>query len=101
MLTQAEIDALLSGAIAIESKDGGGDVNLAELMGQTPATTSAPEKAEPGSKKITAYNFWSPDRFSKEAMRAVELVHEDLSEKFNNIHSDFSAHEFKTSLGAY
>lgn len=81
MLTQAEIDALLSGAIAIESKDGGGDVNLAELMGQTPAASSAPEKSEPGSKKITAYNFWSPDRFSKEAMRAVELVHEDLSEK--------------------
>jgi hypothetical protein len=30
MLTQAEIDALLSGAIEIESKDGSGDVNLAE-----------------------------------------------------------------------
>ena len=33
MLTQAEIDALLSGAIAIEGKDGGADVNLAEIMG--------------------------------------------------------------------
>lgn len=81
MLTQAEIDALLSGAIAIESKDGGGDVNLAELMGQTPAASSTPEKQETGNKKITAYNFWSPDRFSKEQMRAVELVHEDLAEK--------------------
>lgn len=79
MLTQAEIDALLSGAIAIESKDGGGDVNLAELMGQTPS--SAPEKTDSVGKKVTAYNFWSPDRFSKEQMRAVELVHEDLSEK--------------------
>jgi flagellar motor switch protein FliM len=79
MLTQAEIDALLSGAIEIESKDGGGDVNLAELMGQTPA--AAPEKPDASGKKVTAYNFWSPDRFSKDQMRAVELVHEDLSEK--------------------
>ena len=36
MLTQAEIDALLSGAIAIEGKDGGADVNLAEFMGWNP-----------------------------------------------------------------
>jgi flagellar motor switch protein FliM len=79
MLTQAEIDALLSGAIAIESKDGGGDVNLAELMGQTPAGSQ--EKTDTSGKKVTAYNFWSPDRFSKEQMRAVELVHEDLAEK--------------------
>ena len=80
MLTQAEIDALLSGAIAIETKDGGGEVNLAELMGQTPASSSS-EKPDAASKKYTVYNFWSPDRFSKDAMRAVELVHEDLSEK--------------------
>lgn len=80
MLTQAEIDALLSGAIAIESKDGGNDVNLAEIMGQSPAGSEKPD-APSGGKKVTAYNFWSPDRFSKEQMRAVELVHEDLSEK--------------------
>jgi flagellar motor switch protein FliM len=80
MLSQAEIDALLSGAIAIEGKDGGSEVNLAELMGQTPASAS-PEKSDTQGKKITAYNFWSPDRFSKEQMRTVELVHEDLSEK--------------------
>lgn len=79
MLTQAEIDALLSGAIAIESKDGEGEVNLAELMGQMPA--SAGERGDTSGKKVTAYNFWSPDRFSKEQMRAVELVHEDLAEK--------------------
>lgn len=80
MLTQAEIDALLSGAIAIEGKDGGADVNLADIMGGgTPSTGK--EQPESGNKKVTAYNFWSPDRFSKEQMRAVELVHEDLAEK--------------------
>jgi flagellar motor switch protein FliM len=81
MLTQAEIDALLSGAIAIEGKDGEGDVNLAELMGQTPAAPTQTAKEQDSGKKISAYNFWSPDRFSKDQMRAVELVHEDLAER--------------------
>lgn len=81
MLTQAEIDALLSGAIAIEGKDGEGEVNLAELMGQSPAAPAPVAKEGDGAKKISAYNFWSPDRFSKDQMRAVELVHEDLAER--------------------
>ena len=80
MLTQSEIDALLSGAIAIEGKDGGEDVNLAKIMGGE--TSSSPrEHGDSAGKKVTAYNFWSPDRFSKDQMRAVELVHEDLAEK--------------------
>ncbi len=79
MLSQAEIDALLSGAIEIDDKDGSGQVNLAELM-DNPGVAPARE-AEAGEKKISAYNFWSPDRFSKEQMRAVELVHEDLAER--------------------
>ncbi|MDT8897652.1 MAG: flagellar motor switch protein FliM [Thermanaerothrix sp.] len=78
MLTQAEIDALLSGAIELEKSGDGGSINLAELMGETPAAPR--EKTEKG-RNISTYNFWSPDRFSKEQMRAVELVHEDLAER--------------------
>jgi flagellar motor switch protein FliM len=77
MLTQAEIDALLSGQIEIDSNDGSQGVNLADLMNQ-------PEESKKGgarSSNVSAYNFWSPDRFSKEQMRAVEMVHEDLSER--------------------
>lgn len=81
MLTQAEIDALLSGAIAIEGKDGEGDVNLAELMEDSNGGSGGGSKEQDGGKKISSYNFWSPDRFSKEQMRAVELVHEDLAER--------------------
>jgi flagellar motor switch protein FliM len=80
MLTQSEIDALLTGAIEIEERDGQGRVNLAELMGQ-PVATGAPAKETGDERKIQSYNFWSPDRFSKEHMRAVELVHEDLAER--------------------
>ena len=100
MLTQAEIDALLSGAIAIEGKDGGADVNLADIMGGgTPSTGK--EQPEAGNKKVTAYNFWSPDRFSKEQMRAVELVHEDLAEKLTTSIPYIFKNKFETPFSTY
>jgi len=77
MLSQAEIDALLAGAIEIEEHNGQGRVNLAELLGQE----QAPQKSHAVERNVQAYNFWSPDRFSKEQMRAVEMVHEDLAER--------------------
>lgn len=77
MLTQNEIDALLNGALQIESNDGQQSVNLAELLNPN---EEHQRESKPG-KNVTAYNFWSPDRFSKEQMRAVELIHEDLTER--------------------
>ncbi len=77
MLSQAEIDALLSGAIETEQE---GDQPL-------PKPESAPAGAAVASareKRIRPYNFWSPDRFSKDQMRAVELVHEDLAERLTS-----------------
>ena len=78
MLAQSEIDALLSGAIEIDQKNGGDRVNLAGMMNPT---GEHPKTSEDGKKNIQSYNFWSPARFSKEQMRAVELVHEDLCER--------------------
>jgi flagellar motor switch protein FliM len=77
MLAQSEIDALLSGAIDFDQKDGGSSVNLAD-KNQSGEQMNPEGRRE---KKIQPYNFWSPARFSKEQMRAVELVHEDLSER--------------------
>jgi flagellar motor switch protein FliM len=79
MLTQAEIDALLNGSIEIEEHNGQGSINLAELMGNEGA--AVPKETGEPNRKIQSYNFWSPDRFSKDQMRAVELVHEDLAER--------------------
>ncbi|MDR3578303.1 MAG: flagellar motor switch protein FliM [Anaerolineaceae bacterium] len=79
MLSQSEIDALLSGAIELDQKDGVSHVNLAELM--DPAGEQHQKHASDRNNNIQPYNFWSPDRFSKEQIRAVELVHEDLSER--------------------
>ncbi len=78
MLAQSEIDALLSGAIDFDQKEGKDRVNLSDMMSQSADRS----KAEGDEKKtIQNYNFWSPARFSKEQMRAVELVHEDLTER--------------------
>jgi flagellar motor switch protein FliM len=78
MLAQSEIDALLSGAIDVDQATSKDRVNLAEMLNQ-PGERS---KSEGDDKKIVqTYNFWSPARFSKEQMRAVELVHEDLTER--------------------
>lgn len=77
MLTQPEIDALLAGTINIEGKGADNGVNLADLM--NPGEHQDPDA--PTKKKIISYNFWSPDRFSKEQIRAVELIHEDLAER--------------------
>ena len=78
MLAQSEIDALLSGAIEMDEKNGGERVNLAGMLNPSADPAKAPGK---GGKTIQPYNFWSPARFSKEQMRAVELVHEDLCER--------------------
>lgn len=78
MLAQSEIDALLSGAIEMDQKNGGERVNLADMMNQP---GEFPKTDGEGKKAVQTYNFWSPARFSKEQMRAVELVHEDLSER--------------------
>jgi flagellar motor switch protein FliM len=78
MLSQSEIDALLSGTIEMDQKDTTTMVNLADLMVQP----NEPKRViEEHHKKIQVYNFWSPDRFSKEQMRALELIHEDLAER--------------------
>jgi len=78
MLAQSEIDALLSGTIEIDQKNGGDRLNLAGMMN---ASGEHPKSEGDDKKNIQTYNFWSPARFSKEQMRAVELVHEDLCER--------------------
>lgn len=78
MLAQSEIDALLSGAIDFDQKGGEDSANLIDRINQSGEQISLDGKRE---RKIQPYNFWSPARFSKEQMRAVELVHEDLSER--------------------
>lgn len=78
MLAQSEIDALLSGTINLDQK-GDDSLNLADML--HPAGEGAKSDSSGEKKVVQTYNFWSPARFSKDQMRAVELVHEDLSER--------------------
>jgi flagellar motor switch protein FliM len=78
MLAQSEIDALLSGAIDVDQPSGEGSVNLGEMINPSGDPGKTPGKRD---RKVQAYNFWFPARFSKDQMRAVELIHEDLSER--------------------
>lgn len=80
MLSQAEIDAMLAGTLEIEQDSSGEQVNLAEII--DPQGESKREEAK--SKQVRQYNFWSPNRFSKDQIRAVELVHEDLAERLSS-----------------
>ena len=73
MLNQDEIDALLSGKIEVE--DGPGGISRA---GAGSPITGRRYLLLFGKKNIRPYNFWSPDRFSQEQMRAIGIMHEDL-----------------------
>jgi len=77
MLTQNEIDALLSGSVP--------PVDSIEEPSSSPAlpVETVPQRPvkKPKDTEIRPYNFWSPDRFSKEQMRGVDVMHEDLAER--------------------
>lgn len=78
MLNQDEIDALLSGKISAEDGDG-------EPVDDLP-TVLADEEVSPSDstkRNVKPYNFWSPDRFSQEQMRAIGIMHEDLAERLS------------------
>jgi flagellar motor switch protein FliM len=94
MLSQAEVDALLDGSIEIEDRDGQEDVNLADMINDDKP------KAKPveSDKKIRAYNFWSPNRFSKEQIKAIELLHEDLAERLSSSLPSFIRTEFRARV---
>lgn len=96
MLTQAEIDALLAGEIEVEQRDSAPGVNLAEILESR--GDAAPQGSRSGQKQIRPYNFWSPERFSKDQMRAVELIHEDLAERLSSSMPSFVRTEFRPHL---
>jgi len=65
MLSQAEIDALLS---AVSSEG-------------SPEDSSAPAAQPQADDHIRPYDFRRPDHFSKEQMRALRMIHESLGRR--------------------
>jgi flagellar motor switch protein FliM len=95
MLTQAEIDALLAGTVEADQPNNAGTVNLAEILGQGQGQSPAAPRAATSQPNLRAYNFWSPERFSKDQMRAVELVHESLAERLTTSMPPYLRTEFR------
>ncbi len=115
MLTQAEIDALLAGSLEAEQPHSEQSVNLANLIGGSgggaPAPVVTPAMASlagvsakdvrataSGSKQVRPYNFWSPERFSKDQMRAIELIHENLAERLTTSLPPYLRTEFRPRM---
>ncbi|KAA3648373.1 MAG: flagellar motor switch protein FliM [Chloroflexi bacterium] len=94
MLSQGEVDALLEGSIEIEDRDGQGDVNLADMINDEKPKA----KVQENDKRVRAYNFWSPNRFSKEQIKAIELLHEDLAERLSSSLPSFIRTEFRARV---
>jgi flagellar motor switch protein FliM len=71
--------------VEADQPHGEASINLAALMGQPAAAPAAavPE-LEGETRTVRPYNFWSPERFSKDQMRAVELVHENLADRLTS-----------------
>ena len=64
VLSQAEIDALLNGVLS-------GDVNAEEI------------KDEAKAKKVKVYDFKRPDKFSKDQIRTLYMLHESFARLLN------------------
>jgi len=72
VLSQSEIEALLAGLPSAGS--------LEELPGPaqpTPAERVQAAKQRAPEQKVLEYNFRSPSKFSRDQLRALQLIHED------------------------
>ena len=105
MLEQSEIDAMMSNKIDINNKDVCKDQISPDACDDHIGKKEESENEKSNSKQLKVsgnlnkkenvqkYNFWSPERFSKDQVRAIELIHEDLCELLINslphfLHSD-------------
>ena len=83
ILSQGEIDALMAD---LSDEAGGEDaldqaVDAAEEEETEEAVVDEGPK-KPGEKSIKPYNFLRPDRFSKDQLRMLEMMHESFARHF-------------------
>jgi flagellar motor switch protein FliM len=76
ILTDGELDALLSGM-----QTGGKAAGAAEEESDTEEATG-PKRPEKKKGKIKVYDFRRPDKFSKDQVRTIEMMHEGFARHF-------------------
>jgi flagellar motor switch protein FliM len=88
ILSQGEIDALMAGLDTemAASDSGGADAAVEEAVEEAPEASTPYVK---GEKKIKRYDFKRPDRFSKDQLRMLEMMHEAFARNFGTLLSAF------------
>lgn len=80
VLGQDEIDALLGELDEGEEEGGGADeVSTSEGTQQTEQTTTAEPDEKFKDRNIKDYNFKRPDKFSKDQIRTLQMIHESFA----------------------
>lgn len=84
ILSQSEIEALLAGDLNLggDEEDAGlplsdGDLDQAEVVQSAPVAVAAPPLAPQKPAKL--YDFRRPDKFSKEHLRSLRILHESFA----------------------
>ncbi len=73
ILSDGELDALLSGMNSVQS---------AGSEPEEEEESSGPKKSEKKKGKIKTYDFRRPDKFSKDQIRTIEMMHEGFARHF-------------------
>jgi len=89
ILSQGEIDALMAGLDSeMAGAQGAGEgQGAAEAAVEEPEAESTPSVK--GERKVKRYDFKRPDRFSKDQLRMLEMMHEAFARHFGTTLSSF------------
>ncbi|HJP81872.1 MAG TPA: flagellar motor switch protein FliM [Fimbriimonadaceae bacterium] len=77
ILSQTEIEALLN-SLGNEGEGGAADSNTAAPR-QSPSAASANARAGKGTVAYEVYDFRRPDKFSKDQLRTLQMLHETFA----------------------
>lgn len=88
ILSQGEIDALMAGLDSeMAATSSGAEAAAAEAEPEEAEAESLPTAR--GEKKVKRYDFKRPDRFSKDQLRMLEMMHEAFARHFGTQLSSF------------
>lgn len=72
ILTQAEIDALIASLVAEQAEAG-------STGARRPARAAETAESPPTHRRVRTYDFKRPDKFSKEQLRTLHVIHENFA----------------------
>lgn len=90
ILSQGEIDALMSGLdTEMASLEEGGSESGGSSIEEQAETDEPAAPVKKGEKTVKRYDFKRPDRFSKDQLKMLEMMHEAFARHFGTALSSF------------